>query len=207
LTRLEGSNPSHSVSAPVGFCNGSAMAADRRSVERAGAATEFGRPLTVLGAQLAPGDPAPPFALEWLPAPADEVREIELSSTAGDVRLLHVVHSVDTPVCQLGLQRFDRIDADLPDDIHVYTISMDLPYAQARLNRSQGVGHSALSAHRSEDFGRDYGVLVREWRLLQRSVFVVDRDDRIVHAEYVVDQLQEPDYEAAVAAASVAARR
>jgi thiol peroxidase len=180
---------------------------DRRSVERRGAATEFGRPLTAVGATLAVGDAAPPFTLEWLPSPADEVREVPLSETAGDVRLLHVVHSVDTPVCHLGLRRFDELNVSLPDDIHVYTVSMDLPYAQARLNRAEGVGHHALSAHRSEDFGRDYGVLILEWRLLQRSVFVIDRDDRIAHAEYVVDQLQEPDYEAAVAAARAAAGR
>jgi thioredoxin-dependent peroxiredoxin len=183
------------------------VSADRRAVERPGAATEFGKPLTVLGATLAVGEAAPPFTLDWLPSPSDEVREIELSSTAGDVRLLHVVHSVDTPVCHRGLHRFDQMNAGLPEDIHVYTVSMDLPYAQARLNRAEGVQHRALSAHRSEDFGRDYGVLFKEWRLLQRSVFVIDREDRIAHAEYVRDQLQEPDYEAAVAAARAAAGR
>lgn len=183
------------------------MSADRRAVERPGAASEFGKSLTVLGTPLAVGDAAPPFTLEWLPAPADEVREIELSSTAGAVRLLHVVHSVDTPVCHRGLHRFDQLNAGLPEDIHVYTVSMDLPFAQARLNRAEGVQHRALSAHRSEDFGRDYGVLIKEWRLLQRSVFVIDREDRIAHVEYVFDQLQEPDYDAAVAAALAAAGR
>jgi thioredoxin-dependent peroxiredoxin len=183
------------------------VSADRRAVERPDAAAEFGKSLTILGATLAVGDAAPPFTLEWLPAPADEVREIELSSTAGDVRLLHVVHSVDTPVCHRGLHRFDLMNAGLPGDIHVYTVSMDLPFAQARLNRAEGVQHRALSAHRSEDFGRDYGVLIKEWRLLQRSVFVIDREDRIAHAEYVVDQLQEPGYVAAVAAARAAAGR
>ncbi len=158
-------------------------------------------------ATLAVGDEAPPFRLQWLPTPDDEPREIDLSSTAGRVRLLHVVHSVDTPVCFRGLHRFEQLRATLPDDVDVYTVSMDLPYAQARLNRAEGVQHRALSAHRSEDFGRDYGVLIREWRLLQRSVFVIDRDDRLVHVEYVADQLQEPDYEAAVAAARAAAER
>ena len=118
-----------------------------------------------------------------------------------------MVHSVDTPVCFRGLHRFEQLRATLPDDVDVYTVSMDLPYAQARLNRAEGVQHRALSAHRSDDFGRDYGVLIREWRLLQRSVFVIDRNDRLVHVEYVADQLQEPDYEAAVAAARAAAER
>jgi thiol peroxidase len=183
------------------------MASDRRSVERSGEVSELGRQLTVLGSKLVVGEAAPPFTLEWLPAPADEVREVDLASTAGEVRLLHVVHSVDTPVCYRGLHRFESLNAGLPDDIHVYTVSMDLPFAQARLNRAEGVQHHALSAHMREDFGRDYGVLIRDWRLLQRSVFVIDREDRIVHAEYVDDQLQEPDYEAAVAAARAAAER
>jgi thiol peroxidase len=184
------------------------VAADRRSIERPGAASEFGQALTVLGTQLAVAEQAPPFVLDWLPSPDDETRTIELSSTAGDVRLLHVVLSVDTPVCHRGLQRFDELrESDLPDDVHVYTVSMDLPFAQARFNRAESVQHRTLSAHRSEDFGRDYGVLIREWRLLQRSVFVIGRDDRLAHVEYVVDQLQEPDYTAAVSAARAAAQR
>jgi thiol peroxidase len=184
------------------------VAADRRSIERPGAATELGQQLTALGATLAVGDAAPPFTLDWLPGPNDEVRPLELASTAGDVRLLHVVNSVDTPVCFRGLHRFDELrESELPGDVHVYTVSMDLPYAQARMVREESMQHRSLSAHRSEDFGRDYGVLLREWRLLQRAVFVIDRDDRIVHAEYVADQLHEPDYTAAVSAALAAAQR
>jgi thiol peroxidase len=177
-------------------------------IARPGGATELGRSLTVLGAQLVPGDAAPPWALEWLPAPDDEPRTVRLADTAGDVRLLHVVLSVDTPVCFRGLQTFDALDGtELPGDVHVYTVSMDLPYAQARIARGESQRHRSLSAHRDDRFGIDYGVLIEEWRLLQRSVFVIDRDDRIAHAEYVVDQIQEPDYAAAVAAARAAAAR
>jgi thiol peroxidase len=75
---------------------------------------------------------------------------------------------------------------------------MDLPFAQARWREAENVGHQALSAHKDETFGRSYGVLLKEWRLLQRAVFVVDRDDRIAHAEYVPDQMAEPDYDSAV---------
>jgi len=83
---------------------------------------------------------------------------------------------------------------------------MDLPYAQARWNAAEAVSHPSLSAHRDEAFGRDYGVLVKEWRLLQRAVFVIDAADRIVYDEYVADQMREPNYEAALAAATIAAR-
>ena len=82
---------------------------------------------------------------------------------------------------------------------------MDLPYAQARWRTAEGVTHQMLSAHRSEQFGQDYGVLLKEWRLLQRAVFVVDSNGWLVHAEYVADQMQEPDYSAAITGARQAA--
>jgi thiol peroxidase len=88
----------------------------------------------------------------------------------------------------------------LPDEVTLYTISMDLPFAQARWSGAEQVGHQAVSAHKDEAFGRAYGVLLKEWRLLQWAVFVVGRDDRIAYAEYVADQMQEPDYDAAMAA-------
>jgi hypothetical protein len=81
---------------------------------------------------------------------------------------------------------------------------MDLPYAQARWHTAENVGHQSLSAHKSEQFGQDYGVLIKEWRLLQRAVFVIDRDGTVLYAEYVPDQMQEPDYGKAVAAARAA---
>jgi thiol peroxidase len=83
----------------------------------------------------------------------------------------------------------------------LFTVSMDLPFAQARWRAAEGVEHEALSSHRSEEFGRNYGVLLREWRLLQRAVFVIDAADRVVYAEYVADQMAEPDYDAALDAA------
>ena len=69
---------------------------------------------------------------------------------------------------------------------------------QARWQDSTGVLHQALSAHHSVQFGQDFGVWIKEWQLLQRAVFVIDRDDRIVYAEYITDQMSEPDYAAAM---------
>ena len=74
---------------------------------------------------------------------------------------------------------------------------MDLPFAQARWRSTERVGHELLSAHKDEGFGQAYGVLVKEWRLLQRAVFVIDREDRIVYTDYVADQMAQPDYDAA----------
>ena len=174
--------------------------------ERTGEAFEEGVQLTVVGRKLQPGDHAPDFHVDTL-APGDAgPHPVTLADSAGRVRILHVVNSLDTPVCHIGAKRWNALRAEsLPTDVVVYTASMDLPFAQARWRAAEGAGHEALSSHRSEAFGQDYGVLLKEWRMLQRAVFVIDRSDTIVYAEYVADQMQEPDYEAAVAAAKAAA--
>lgn len=165
--------------------------------ERTGEAFELEEKLTVIGKKLLPKMLAPAFALDSF-SPTDGMRQIQLSDSTGHVRLLNVINSLDTPVCHVETQRWEKIRADLPADVVVYTISMDLPYAQARWQTSENVGHIMLSSHRDEKFGTDYGVLIKEWRLLQRAVFVIDQDNKIVHAEYVPDQMAEPDYEQTV---------
>lgn len=173
---------------------------------RTGEAFEGDIRLTVVGERLRVGDAAPDFALDAL-GPGEAVpREVTLAGGAGRVRLLHVVNSLDTPVCHVGAHRFEQLrTAKLPSNVDVYTVSMDLPFAQARWRGAESVAHEALSSHRSEAFGRDYGVLLQEWRLLQRAVFVIDGAGRIRHAEYVADQMAEPDYDAAIAATRAAA--
>ena len=171
--------------------------------ERVGEAFELGEQLTVVGRRLRAGEAAPEFALERFDGEA--MSTVRLPDSAGSVRLLNVVNSLDTPVCQVETRRWEQSRGDLPAGVTVYTVSMDLPFAQARWGAAEGVEHQSLSAHKDESFGRDYGVLIKEWRLLQRAVFVVGRDGRIVHAEYVPDQMAEPDYGAALEAARRAA--
>jgi thiol peroxidase len=173
--------------------------------ERPGAAHELGEQLTIVGRALHVGEVAPDFALETLDTVSGAVRVVRLSDSAGRVRVLNVVNSLDTPVCDLETRHWDALRANLPRNVDIYTISMDLPFAQARWCGAAGVGHQALSAHKDDAFGRAYGVLVKEWRLLQRAVFVITSDDRLAHVEYVADQMAEPDYEAAIAAARAAA--
>jgi thiol peroxidase len=168
--------------------------------ERIGEAFELGEQLTVVGRKLLPGEPAPDFQLEYLDHSDASIHTMSLLDSAGTVRLLNVVNSLDTPVCHIETRRFEQFSAELPSDVHVYTMSMDLPFALARWQSAEEVAHQALSAHRSEHFGEAYGVLIKEWRLLQRAVFVIDRHDRIVYAEYVADQMREPDYSAAMQA-------
>lgn len=174
--------------------------------ERTGEAFEFEEKLTVIGGKLLPDMTAPSFALDSFD-PAAGMRQIQLSDSAGHVRLLNVINSLDTPVCHVETQRWEKIRADLPEDVIVYTVSMDLPFAQARWQTSENVSHIMLSSHRSETFGADYGVLIKEWRLLQRAVFVIDRDDKIIYAEYVPDQMAEPNYDSTVNALRQAAKK
>jgi thiol peroxidase len=174
--------------------------------ERTGEAFELGEQLTVVGSKLKPGDIAPEFELDYFDSVQEEMKSVRLSDSAGSIRLLSVINSLDTPVCNVETHRFEDSRSDLPSDIWLYTISMDLPFAQARWHQAENVSHQSLSSHRSEQFGRDYGVLLKEWRLLQRAVFVVGKNERIVHAEYVSDQMTEPDYRAALEAARKAAQ-
>ncbi|HSS93886.1 MAG TPA: thiol peroxidase [Candidatus Dormibacteraeota bacterium] len=168
--------------------------------ERVGEAFELGEKLTVVGARLEPGAIAPDFALDHLVLETGALETVRLSDSQGRVRLLNIVNSLDTPVCQVETRRWDMAARSLGGVVVLFTISMDLPFAQARWCGAERTSHMALSAHRDEAFGQGYGVLIKEWRLLQRAVIVVGPDDRVVHAEYVADQMAEPDYDAALEA-------
>lgn len=169
-------------------------------VERTGEAFEFDIKLTVVGAQLRPGDPAPEFALVSFDPWTEQMPTIKLSDSAGKVRLLNVINSIDTPVCHIETRRWQDEAAKVPG-LEVFTISMDLPFALARWQKAENIRHTFLSSHHSEEFGKAYGVHLKEWRLLQRAVFVIDGDGVIRYAEYVADQMKEPDYGAAIESA------
>ena len=168
--------------------------------KRTGEAFEDTIQLTVVGEKLAAGQAAPAFELDCL-SPGDAFpHSVSLDDSAGAVRLLNVINSIDTPVCHVETRRWDELRGEIPAEVRTYTISMDLPFALLRWQTAEGMEHTFLSSHRSERFGTDYGVLLEEWRLLQRAVFVIDAEGRIAHAEYVADQMKEPDYDAALAA-------
>ena len=173
--------------------------------ERIGEAFAGTEQFTVIGKQLQSGDPAPDFRLDYLDLADLVIRTVGLTDSAGMVRLLSVVNSLQRPVCQHVTRRWEALSATLPPDACIYTVSTDSPQMQADWQGSTGVLHQALSGHRSEEFGYDYGVLLKEWRLFQRAVFVIDRNDDIVYIEYVADQLCEPDYTAALQAVQQAA--
>jgi thiol peroxidase len=168
--------------------------------ERLGEAFAGTEQLIVMGKQLHAGDPAPDFRLDYLDLADLAIRTAGLADSAGMVRLLNVVNSLEHPLCQRVTREWEVLCAVLPANACIHTVSMDSPQMQANFQDSAGVMHQALSAHRSEQFGQDFGVWIKEWRLLQRAVFVIDRHDRIAYVEYVADQLNEPDYATAIQA-------
>ena len=174
--------------------------------ERKGLAFAGTEPLTVIGKQLHPGEAASDFSLDYLDLADMVVRTVGLADSAGMVRLLSVVNSLGNPLCQLVTRRWEALRTALPPHACIYTVSMDLPQTQARWQDTAGVLHQALSAHRSQQFGQDYGVWLKEWRQLARAVFVIDRHDRIVYVQYVADQRHEPEYAAALEAVQQTAR-
>jgi thiol peroxidase len=161
--------------------------------------------LTVIGRRLQLGATAPDYCLNYLDLVDLAVHTVRLADSAGLVRLLSIVNSLERPLCQVVTRRWEAFCRALPPDACIYTVSMDPPEVQARWQDQTGVLHQALSAHQSVQFGQDYGVWLREWHLLQRAVMVIDRTDHIVYVEYVADQLSEPDYSPAMQAVQQAA--
>jgi thiol peroxidase len=154
-----------------------------------------GRPLTLLGPEIKAGQKAPAFKLL-----AIDMSEVQLSQSRGKVRLLSVVHSLDTNVCDLQTQRFEAEASKFRDAV-IYAISMDLPFAQARYCGAHNINNlKTLSDHREASFGRAYGVLIEELRLLSRAIFIIDREDIVRYAEYVPEVTQHPDYDKAIEA-------
>jgi thioredoxin-dependent peroxiredoxin len=163
--------------------------------------------LTVIGRRLHPGESAPDFHLQYLDLVDQAVYTVRLSDLTGIVRLFSVVNNLERPVCQEVTQRWETLREALPPDACIYTISMDPPEEQARFQDRTGVLHQALSAQQSVQFGQDYGVWIKKWRLLLRSVFMLDPADRIVYVEFVTDQLSEPNYVAAIETVRWAAKQ
>lgn len=166
-------------------------------IERKNVITFFGNPLTLLGPAVAVGEQAPAFqALD------NDLKVKTLADYAGKVVIVIAVPSLDTPVCDTEARRFNTEASQLGADVMVLTISMDLPFAQKRWCAGTGLPNVVtLSDHREASFGENWGVLVKELRLLTRSVFVLGRDGVVKYVEIVPEATHEPNYQAALDAA------
>lgn len=164
--------------------------------ERTGEVTMKGNPVTLLGEIPKIDDRAPDAQLV-----ANDMKAVSLSSYKGKVCIISSVPSLDTPTCDMETRKFNTMAVDLSSDVHILTVSTDLPFAQKRWCGAAGVDKVVtLSDHRSVAFGEAYGVLIKDLRLLARAVFVVDREGVLRHVELVKEIAAEPDYDAILAA-------
>ncbi|SET45262.1 thiol peroxidase (atypical 2-Cys peroxiredoxin) [Oceanobacillus limi] len=153
-------------------------------------------PVTLLGTEIKAGDQAPNFTVL-----SNDLKEVSLSDYEGKIKLISVVPSLDTGVCAEQTKRFNE-EASKLDNVQVLTVSMDLPFAQKRWTTVNEVTDLVtLSDHRDANFGEKYGVLIKELRLLARSIFVVGSDNKVSYVEYVKEVSNHPDYDKALEAA------
>jgi thiol peroxidase len=166
-------------------------------MERKGLVSFKGNPLTLDGNEVKVGEKAPAFTVL-----DKDLIPVSLSDFSGKVKIVSVTPSLDTPVCNLQATTFNQKARSLSPDMVILNISMDLPFAIARFCSAEGVDRlKTLSDHKDVSFGNSYGVLVKELRLLARSIFVIDRTDVIRYIEIVREMTHEPDYERALAEA------
>lgn len=159
-----------------------------------------GNPVTVQGDKVKVGDKAPNFTVL-----SNDLEPVTLADSAGKVRLISVVPSLDTGVCAAQTRKFNEEAAALGDNVEILTISVDLPFAQARWCGAEGIDAvQTLSDHKDLSFGNAYGIVIEELRLLARSVFVVDQDDQVTYVEYVPEVTDHPNYEKAIEAVKAA---
>jgi thiol peroxidase len=171
--------------------------------KRPNAVTFKGKPFTLVGPQLKPGDKAPDFACL-----TSALELMGIGQTPAKARLFCAVPSLDTPVCSEETKRFDQAIAALKDKAACYTISLDLPFAQKRYCSSENISNmQTLSDVHNQSFGQNYGVLIEglPLPLFSRAVFVVDRGGKITYAEYVPEVAAHPNYDNAIAALKAAA--
>ena len=158
-----------------------------------------GNPLPLQGEALATGQKAPDFTLTGV-----DMKPVTLAETAGSVRIVNVLPSLDTPVCDAQTRRFNE-EAVKDGKVKVLAISRDLPFAQKRWCAAAGVENVlTLSDYRDGSFGAAWGVMIEPLLIHSRAVFVLDSESNITYAEYVPEMSEHPNYDAALAAAKSA---
>ncbi|MBN1794182.1 MAG: thiol peroxidase [Candidatus Omnitrophica bacterium] len=164
--------------------------------ERKGAVTLKGSPVTLLGREIRIGDKAPAFSVL-----NQDMETVNSGKFSGKIRVIAAVPSLDTPICDSSIKRFNDEATRLSKDVVVLFISMDLPFAQKRFCQDNNIKRvKTLSDYRDADFGEKFGVLIKELRLLARAVFIVDKDETVRYVEHVKEIATPPDYESALEA-------
>ncbi len=165
--------------------------------ERTGIITFKGNPMTLLGPDIKVGDTVPDFRVV-----DNDLQPLTLADLKGKAALISVVPSLDTPVCDTMTRKFNEEATKLPAGMAVFTVSLDLPFAQKRWCGNAGIDRvKTLSDYQDRAFGLNWGLLIKELKLLARAVYVVDKAGKVVYREIVKEVTAEPDYAAALAAA------
>ena len=163
-----------------------------------GSAVTFkGNPLPLAGTAVAVGAPLPAATLVGA-----GMQPVNIAEAKGKVRIINIVPSLDTPVCDAQTHELVEKDPTLSENIELVTVSMDLPFAQQRWARNAKVKNvTFLSDHRSGDFGMNNGLLIQPLRLLARAVIVTDKDGVVRYIQVVPEITELPDMSAAMSAA------
>lgn len=165
-------------------------------IERKDIVTIHGGPLTLIGNELKIGDKAPNVVLL-----DNDLKPVELSKFKGKKVIISAVPSLDTPVCDIETKRFNKLASELDKNVAILTISMDLPFAQKRWCGAGDIKNViTLSDHKDASFGTLYGVLIKELRLLARTIFVIDHEGIIKYIQTVKEVTNEPDYKEVIEA-------
>lgn len=163
---------------------------------RKGVVTMGGNPVTLIGKEIKVGDKAPDFTVL-----TNDLTPYTLKDAGYKIKIISVVPSLDTGVCELQTINFNQAASELGDDVLILTISVDLPFAQKRFCGAKGIDRViTLSDHKDLSFGLNYGFVMEEHRLLARGIVVLDRDNTVRYVEYVKEVTTHPDYDKALEA-------
>jgi thioredoxin-dependent peroxiredoxin len=167
-------------------------------MSRSGAVTFKGSPMTLAGEAVKPGQQAPDFTLHYFEG---GLKTIKLADLKGKPTILSVVPSLDTGVCQIQTKKFNEQLAALKDKVNAVTVSLDLPFAMNRFCGAEQITNMRVgSDYQDRNFGKSYGMLIEELKLLARGTFVLDAGGKVLHAETVPEVTSEPNYDAALKA-------
>ena len=165
-------------------------------MERDNVVTLQGNPVTLLGEEIKVGQKAPEFT-----ALNADLEEVSIEKYKDKIKLIASVPSLDTPVCDLQIKKFNDEASGISEDIVIIFVSMDLPFAQKRFCQEFDIKKvKTFSDHKDADLGMKYGVLIKELRLLSRAIFIVDKEDTVRYVEYVKEVGSHPDYDKALKA-------
>ncbi len=167
-------------------------------MSRSGAVTFKGTPMTLAGEAVKVGQPAPDFTLHYFEG---GLKTLKLADLKGKPAFLSVVPSLDTPVCQTQTKKFNDQLSAMGDRINAVTVSLDLPFAMNRFCGAESIKNMKVASdYQDRNFGKSFGMLIEELKLLARGVIVLDASGKVVYAETVKEVASEPNYDGAMAA-------